>query len=79
MANSGATGTDWFGQQTTNPPNAEQNLISQLLGSVGPQLAVGNEQIGLTNQQLGLQNTNLGQTQAYNNAMAGYQQAGLDI
>jgi hypothetical protein len=82
MANSGsvgATGTDIFGQQTTQPQNPEQSLLNQLSTSTYPSTAPAELNLGLTNEQLGQVNPNLNNQLAYNNAMAGYQQANLGI
>jgi hypothetical protein len=68
MANSGAAYT----------AQNQSALLGQLTGTVAPQTAEGNVQNTLTQDQLGLVNPELQDSTAYNNAMAGYNQAGLE-
>lgn len=68
MANLGAA----YSAQT------QQALLGQLTGTAAPTTAEGNVQNTLTQDQLGLIGPELQDSTAYNNAMAGYNQAGLE-
>lgn len=66
MANTGQAGS-----------TDQQALLNQLSGTVAPQTAETGIQNTLGNDQLGLVGPELQDQTAYNNAMAGYNQAGL--
>jgi hypothetical protein len=68
MANSGAA----YSAQS------QSALLNQLTGTTAPQTAEGNVQNSLTQDQLNLVGPELQDSTAYNNAMAGYNQAGLE-
>lgn len=57
----------------------EQALLNQLEGANAPSAANSQLQYNLGQEQLGLVNSNLNQSQAYNQAMAGYSAQGLGL
>lgn len=67
MANTGAAGS-----------RDQDALLKQLTGTVAPQLAQGQVQANATQDQINLVGPELQDQTAYNNAMAGYNQAGLE-
>ncbi len=79
MANTGATYTPIGAPEQSTGPNATQNLASTLLSGAEPTIASSQLQYNLGAQQQGLVNTNLAETNAYNQAMTGYQQGSLGI
>lgn len=66
-----------------NTPSANssnlQALLNQLSGSTAPQTADSQLQYNLGQQELGLVGPQLGQTEAYNQAMTGYQAQNLGL
>jgi len=79
MANYGqATSTDIYGNQHSYTAESG-NIVNTLLGQAAPQLAEGQFQYQLQQNQLGQIGPELQATQAYNQAMTGYQGQNLQL